>query len=188
MKFFAQTYPLVHARWRLYPQVFPVTSKASPMKYNQGIFFDWNVWSRSLNTIPHTDTFASVIGLNQLIRISRTVSQGTSLNVWIIFLLQAAGSKSHWIIYLETSWSINKVVSNMIGPLSPRCVNNRDHTLLYTTLLSAYKVILVWTVFHDNQGNPSWVSIPHKAPWGVTRESHNCSAISYAKGLAPIWG
>ena len=66
----------------------------------------------------------------------------------------------------------------MIGPLSPRWVNNNDHIFVYTILLSAYKVSVACTVFHASDERSSLVSIPHKAPCGKASGSHNCSAIS----------
>gem|GEM_PF-5698913 len=111
-------------------------------------------------------------------RKSRTVSQGTSLNFWMTFLLVPERSKLHCKEYLETSWSIYKVASNIIGQLNPRCVNNKDHLFVYTILLSAYKVSVACTVFHASDERSSLVSIPHKAPCGEESGSHNCSAIS----------
>jgi hypothetical protein len=44
------------------------------------------------------------------------------------------------------------------------------------------------TVFHANKDKSSLISIPHKAACGEESGNHNCSAISYANGLAPICG
>lgn len=175
---FAHTYPLVRAHCRLYPQVFPVISNDSPIKYSQGIFLDWKCWSRFFSRIHPTDTFASWMDLNALMLKSRTVSPAASFNFWMTFLLVQKRSKSHWMTYFVASWSIYKVASKTIGQLNHRCVKSKGHLLLYIILSSAYNLIKACTVFHANREKSSFVSMPHNAACGAETGSHNCSAIS----------
>ena len=98
-----QTFAELRAHCKLYHQVLPTTSHASPIKYNPGIFLLSKLDFSSLSITPPPLTFASSHGLNHFMSNSTTEFLASKWKKFINFLFKFSISKIILILlFVET--------------------------------------------------------------------------------------